>query len=107
MIIFGNLLVGIALVLEWILQFTIFFIIARVIISWVNADPYNPIVRAILNITDPIFSFVKKYVPTVFGAIDLTPIFVILVIVFLQTALVNTLRDYGTYFRRTSIYAVP
>tara|TARA_B100000609_G_C17116016_1_gene382332 strand:+ start:310 stop:612 length:303 start_codon:yes stop_codon:yes gene_type:complete len=59
-------------------------IIAVVIISWVNADPYNPIVRLLNNLTEPVFAKVRKRLPTTMGGLDLTPIIVLIVIQFIS-----------------------
>jgi YggT family protein len=103
MIIFANLLAAVAAILQFILKFFIFFLLGRVIISWVNADPYNPIVRAVCGVTDPVLQYIKKYIPTTFGNIDLAPIIIILIIIFLESFLVTSLYDYSTYFRVRSI----
>jgi YggT family protein len=67
-------------------------VIISALLSWVNPDPYNPIVRILRNLTDPVFYRVRKWVPFVFiGGIDLSPILVLLAIMFLRTALVGNL----------------
>ncbi len=68
-------------------------IIARAILSWVNPDPYNPIVRFLYNVTEPVLSRVRRLVPVAFGGLDLSPILVLLAIVFLQKFLVASLLD--------------
>ncbi|MBE9535769.1 MAG: YggT family protein, partial [Proteobacteria bacterium] len=67
-------------------------IIARAVISWVNPDPYNPIVQFLYKATDPLLYRVRRRMPD-FGGIDFSPIIVILVIVFLQSFLVQTLNN--------------
>lgn len=68
-------------------------IVARAVLSWVNPDPYNPIVRFLYNATEPVLGWVRRYVPIVFGGLDLSPILVLLVIVFLQKFLVVSLME--------------
>jgi YggT family protein len=70
-------------------------IIARALLSWVNPDPYNPIVRFLYNVTEPVLSFLRRRVPLVFGGLDLSPLLVIFAIVFLRIFLVQTLRDWA------------
>jgi YggT family protein len=66
-------------------------IIARAILSWVSPDPYNPIVRFINNITDPVLNWIRMKLPANFGGIDISPMIVILAIIFLQQFLVTSL----------------
>jgi YggT family protein len=65
-------------------------IIARAVLSWVNPDPYNQIVRFIHNITEPVLYPIRSRVPFM-GGIDISPIIVILVIVFLEKFIVGSL----------------
>lgn len=62
-------------------------IIARVIISWVNADPYNPIVRFIYNITEPVLAPIRQLIPTERIGLDLSPLIVLLIIQLIQRVL--------------------
>jgi len=73
-----------AQVVDLVFNLYIFIIIGRAIISWVNADPYNPIVRFLHSATDPVFYRVRRVLPMVFGGFDLTPIFLLIVLTFLQ-----------------------
>ncbi|HZK13094.1 MAG TPA: YggT family protein, partial [Desulfobaccales bacterium] len=66
--------------------------------SWVNPDPYNPIVRMLYNVTEPILGWIRRRVPVVFGGLDLGPLLVLLVIVFLQRFLVASLFDLARQF---------
>jgi len=62
-------------------------IIIAAILTWVKPDPYNPIVQLLYRVTEPAYALVRKYIPTVFGGMDLAPIIVILVLIFLETFL--------------------
>jgi len=90
-----NLLVALATILDLVLNIYMWLIIARAILSWVNPDPYNPIVRFLYNVTEPVLSYLRRRVPMVFGGLDLTPLIVIAVIMFLRIFLVQTLRDWA------------
>nr|HID59506.1 YggT family protein [Desulfobacterales bacterium] len=92
MFILGNLLQAFATIINIVLTIFMWLVIARAILSWVNPDPYNPIVRFIYSITEPVLFNVRRFIPFSFGGIDISPIIVLLAIVFLQTFLVNTLR---------------
>ncbi len=91
MFIVGNLLKAIALILHYVLYFYMWIVVARAVLSWVNPDPYNPIVRFIHNVTEPVLYRIRTKLPLDFGGIDFSPIIVILVIIFLQNFVVNSL----------------
>ncbi len=86
---------ALAYVLDSVLYIYMLIIIARALLSWVNPDPYNPIVRFLYNITEPVLGWVRRRVPIVFGGLDLSPILVILAIMFLQQFLVPVLREFA------------
>lgn len=93
MFVLGNLLQALALVIDYALQIYSWIIIARVVISWVNADPYNPIVRAIYSVTEPVLYRIRQSLPVFGGGIDFSPIVVFMGILFLQSFLVQTLQQ--------------
>ncbi len=88
-----NLIVALATLLDLALNIYMWVIIARALLSWVNPDPYNPIVRFLYNITEPVLGAIRRRVPLVFGGLDLSPLLVIAAIMFLQRFLVATLMD--------------
>ena len=89
----GHLIEALAYILDLALTIYMWVIIARALLSWVNPDPYNPIVRFLYNVTEPVLDWVRSRVPVVFGGLDLAPLLVLLAIVFLQRFLVATLFD--------------
>jgi len=91
MFILANFLVGVAKVLDIALTLFMWIVIARAVLSWVNPDPYNPIVRFINQVTDPVLYQIRKRIPTLFGGIDFAPIIVLLGIIFLKEFLVRSL----------------
>jgi YggT family protein len=93
MFVLGNLLQALALVIDYVLQIYSWIVIARVVISWVNADPYNPIVRAIYSVTEPVLYRIRQALPVFAGGIDFSPIVVFIGIMFLQSFLVQTLQQ--------------
>jgi YggT family protein len=95
MIFFSNFLIAAAVVINWVLKVYMWIIIARAILSWVSPDPYNPIVRFIHNVTEPVLYQVRKRMPIKMGGIDFSPIIVILAIVFLQVFVVQSLIDWA------------
>ena len=91
MLVFRNLLTAVATVLDYVLVFFMFITIARAVLSWVSPDPYNPIVRFIHNLTEPVLYQIRKRLPMMYGGIDFSPIIVILIIIFLRIFLVDSL----------------
>ena len=76
--------------LDKALDIYIYIIIGRAIISWVNADPYNPIVRFLYKATEPVLYRVRRILPDM-GGLDLSPLIVILAIYFLKAFVVKSL----------------
>lgn len=74
-------------VLQAILSIYFWIVIGRAVISWVNPDPYNPIVRFLYNATEPVFSRVRRILPLQFGGMDFTPIALLILIGVLQNIL--------------------
>jgi YggT family protein len=98
MFVLSNLLLAIAGALDLILTLYLFIVIARALISWVNPDPRNPIVRFLYNATEPLLYRVRRVLPDL-GGIDFSPLVVIIGIYFLQGFLVASLRDVALRMR--------
>ncbi len=99
MFVFGNVILGIARVLGVVLNIYMWVIVIRALISWVNPDPYNPIVQFLTRITEPVLRPLRKLVPTGKLGVDLSPLIAILIIYFLEIALVDTLVRIGNSMR--------
>lgn len=91
MFVFENLLRALAAIVDISLTIYMWIIIARAVISWVNPDPYNPIVRFLYAATEPVLYAIRRRLPMGFGGIDFSPMVAILAIIFLQKFLVATL----------------
>jgi YggT family protein len=91
MFVISNLVLALANILHIVLNLYMWIVIARAILSWVNPDPYNPIVRFLYNVTEPVLYAIRRRVPMFFGGIDFSPMVVILGIYFLDSFLVPTL----------------
>jgi YggT family protein len=75
-------------------------IIIRALLSWVNPDPYNPIVQFLTRVTEPVLRPIRKLLPPwKMGGLDLSPLIVILAIYFLEIAVVDTLVRIGYSLR--------
>jgi YggT family protein len=88
-----HLIEALAEILNLGLTIYMWLIIAQAVLSWVNPDPYNPIVRFLYKVTEPVLNWVRQRLPVVIGGLDLSPILVLLAIVFLQKFLVATLLE--------------
>jgi YggT family protein len=93
MFIAGNVLEGIATILGWVLEIYMWVIIIRALISWVNPDPWNPIVQFLQRATDPVLYQIRKRLGMGSMGFDFSPIIAILLIWFLQIAVVGSLKD--------------
>jgi YggT family protein len=89
----ANFLKALAHVIDIVLTIYMWLIIGRAILSWVNPDPYNPIVRFLYNVTEPVLGYLRRKFPLVYGGLDLAPLVVLLIIVFLQRFVVTTLLE--------------
>ena len=101
----GTLLIALAKVISLIANMYTFIIAGAAIVSWVNPDPYNPIVRFLRSATEPVFAWVRKRLPSSFfkSGIDFTPMLVIIVLVFTETLLTAFLMDLGLSLRHGNI----
>jgi YggT family protein len=93
MFIIANLLIAVAQVLDYVLWAYMWIMIGRIIISWVNADYDNPIVRFLYAATEPVLEPVRRRLPLFAGGFDLSPIVVWIAIIFLQRFLVRSLYE--------------
>ncbi len=98
MFVFANLLEAFARILEISLNIYFWIIIVRALISWVNPDPYNPIVRFLYQVTEPVLGRIRNFLPYI-GGIDISPIIAILIIYFFKAFVVTTLLDVALRIR--------
>ena len=94
MFILGNLLITLAEITNILLTIYLYIIIGRAIISWVNPDPYNPIVNFLYRATEPVLAKVRSKLPYM-GGIDLSPMAVMLAIIFIQRFVISSVSDLG------------
>ncbi len=90
MFVLANLLEAAATVINMGLTFLLILVFARAVISWVQADPYNPIVQFLYTTTEPILRPIRRRLPAMTG-IDISPLVVVMIVVFLQQFLVRSL----------------
>lgn len=95
MFILGNFIITVAEILDYVLWIYMWIIIISALISWVNPDPYNPIVRFLHRITEPVLRPVRRLIGNRLGPLDISPLIVILVIMFVQRFLITSLMEIG------------
>lgn len=98
MFIFSNLFTAVGHILNTILTIYMWIIIISALLSWVNPDPYNPIVRFLYSVTEPVLRLIRRRLGISMG-IDFSPMIVILIIMFLKYFIVASLFDMGARMR--------
>ena len=106
MFVFGNILIGLAQVLGSLLWLYMWLLIGKMIISWVNADPRNPIVRFLIMATDPPLRFIRRMLPSNLRYFPLDIAFLVLfgLVIFARFAVVQTLDDLGQRLRQPGYF---
>jgi YggT family protein len=93
-ILWNNLIGWTLYTLQEVLNLYFWVVFIAVILTWIEPNPYNPIVRFLYSVTEPVFDFVREHLPTVFGGIDLSPMVVLLAIGFIQRVVLTSLAQY-------------
>lgn len=99
MFIFGYFIEALAKIIHYGLNIYLMIVFVRAILTWVNPDPYNPIVRFVNQVTEPLFYQIRKRLPLIYGGIDFSPLIIIFAIVFLDTFLVQSLFRISLLFK--------
>lgn len=99
MFVVENFVVALAKIIDVVLTIYIWIILGRALISWVNPDPYNPIVIFLYRITEPVMAPIRRMLPIRGLGIDISPVVVIVIIYFLQIFLVKTMTQFAVELR--------
>jgi len=86
---------ALATVINYLFQIYFYIVVARAIVSWVNPDPYNPIVRFLHNATDPVLYRIRRFLPLQFGGFDFSPIVLLLALEVGRQLLVGLILSLG------------
>lgn len=97
MFVLSNFFFALAKATDLILEVMKWFILIRALLSWVNPDPFNPIVQILQRMTEPILSPIRRILPPM--GIDISPMIAFVIILFLKVFLVQTFFDIGLRFR--------
>jgi YggT family protein len=105
MLLLANVLAGLAEVIGWVLFMYQWILIARMIISWVSADPRNPIVSFIYAATEPPMRFIRRRLPTSLRYFPLDMAFLVLfgLVIFARYGVVQSLVDYAAVLRARAL----
>lgn len=95
MFVLGDFVIAVAKILDVLLEMYKWIVIVAALVSWVSPDPYNPIVRFLASVTEPVLRPVRRRIGFRLGPIDISPILVILAIIFAQTFIVRSLIKLG------------
>ncbi len=82
MTVISQLIIAIATILSQIITIYMWVVIISALITWVKPDPYNPIVQILRKLTEPVYEYMRRYIPTVISGVDLAPIILILALQF-------------------------
>ena len=99
MFILSNFIMAVAKIIDMVLSLYMWIIIARALISWVNPDPYNPIVRFLYRATEPVMAPIRRWLPLRGLGIDISPIIAIAAIIFLQGFLLRSLMEFAYHLK--------
>ena len=103
MILFGTFLSAVARILHIVLILYMWIVILRAVLSWVKVPSLYPVVVVLHNLTEPVLKPFRKIIPpSALGGIDVTPILVILVILFVDSFLVKSISLYAQQMLRES-----
>jgi YggT family protein len=98
MFVVGNMFEALAQLVNGVLEIYSWLIIIRVLMSWVNPDPYNPIVQFLIKVTEPVLGPARRLIPAI-GPVDISPIVTLLILKALQRFLVLTLMELALRLR--------
>lgn len=99
MFVIGDVLVGVGQVMSMLLEIYMWVVIIRAVLSWVRPDPYNPIVRFIYGLVDPVTYRLSRILPTRVGMVDISPIILIVAIYLMKLVVVRIIIDTGLRLR--------
>ncbi len=96
MMVINAFLIAFFSLLFMLIDLYVWIVIIRALVTWVNADPYNPIVRILSQLVDPVTGKIRRVFPFVrVGMVDLSPLFLVFVLYFIKVFLRMLLLNMG------------
>lgn len=103
MIVLSNALQAVAIVISGLLTLYFWVVIIATVLTWVRPDPYNPIVRVLRQLTEPVFYRVRKWLPfTYTSGLDFSPVVVLLAIELFNRIVIKSVLEYSSTLRIAS-----
>lgn len=90
----STFITAIATILHQVITLYIWVVIIAALVSWVRPDPYNPIVQILGRLTDPVYRFIRRFIPTVIAGVDIAPIILIIALQFIDLFFVRLLMSF-------------
>ena len=87
----GTFFMAIVTLFDQIISLYIWVVIIAAVVTWVQADPYNPIVQVLRRLTEPVYDQIRRIMPTTISGIDFAPIILILALQFIKLFFVQLL----------------
>ncbi|MCG2676618.1 YggT family protein [bacterium] len=95
MFVLTNFIGAVAIILKTVINILIGLIVISAVISWVNPDPYNPIVQFLYRTTEPILRPIRRLIPIRGVPIDFSPMIAIIILFFLRLFVIGSLMDWS------------
>ena len=96
MFVLANFVQALAMVIQYLIEILWWLIVIRALLSWVNPDPFNPIVRFIETMTEPLLAPIRQMLPPWKIGLDISPMVALLFLYFLKVFLIQTLYGVAT-----------
>jgi YggT family protein len=87
----GTFFQAVVTLLDQIITLYIWVVIIAAVVTWVQADPYNPIVQVLRRLTEPVYDKIRRIMPTTISGIDFAPIILILALQFFKLFFIQLL----------------
>jgi YggT family protein len=75
---FGIMIYKLGGLFTGLIELYVWVIIISALLSFVRPDPFNPVVQFLYRLTNPAYMFVRRYIRTDFGGLDLAPVVIII-----------------------------
>jgi YggT family protein len=89
-----DIILGLGGILISLVNVYIWVIIITALLSFVNPDPYNPIVQFLYRVTNPAYAFVRRFIKTDFNGLDFAPLIIVIglqVIIVILSSLLHSI----------------
>lgn len=105
MIFLANFLLAISKILHILLMIYMWILILRAVFSWIPAPSLRPLAIILYNLTEPLLKPIRRYVPPYkMGGLDISPMILIILIVFIDTFLIKSLDLYAQHILRQNTW---